>query len=296
MKKSLIILFLSISIFLNSASYGEDQVRSNETLSKKRLHFRIKNLNNLMNFCRKEKIKNCFSITSCKNNNALDCSFSLRNSVDELVREKKYKQAYKLTVNLLFSSSKTLLKYNDLQLIKLHYANMKANGDGIDKDLYMAISLYRDILSSQPGNLKYVVMFNLGLAYYKIRDYISGFHWFHEAAVEGYIGAQSAIAQMYAEGTGVLEDSKKAYAWASIAAAQGLKDASRQADVERLKNTMRYILNAQDPSGKSFKQTQLLAQQYYKIYVLHERPLPKMQEKKKGFVNKLKAISEILQG
>jgi TPR repeat protein len=49
--------------------------------------------------------------------------------------------------------------------------------------------------------------------------------WFRKAAEQGEALAQTNLGLMYGEGTGVPEDTVKAYMWFNLAAAQGDADA-----------------------------------------------------------------------
>jgi hypothetical protein len=76
-----------------------------------------------------------------------------------------------------------------------------------------------------------------------------------EDAEQGAADAQRRV--MYANGQGVLQDYKAAYAWWNIAAAQGNEKASGNRDIV-----------AKDLSPSALSEAQALSNKYYELYVV----------------------------
>jgi TPR repeat protein len=71
--------------------------------------------------------------------------------------------------------------------------------------------------------------FDEGLAAYKLGDFKTTVRELLPLAEQGDARAQSGLAMMYDKGQGVVQDYKEAYAWSSVAAANG----SAYADMNR---------------------------------------------------------------
>ena len=91
----------------------------------------------------------------------------------------------------------------------------------------------------------------------EVQDYVEAAKWLHKVAEKGNIGAQRLLGSIYAHGMGVPKDVVKGYAWFSISAAQGKKDA------EGLKR-----LVAESMAPQELARARKLALQYWETYVL----------------------------
>jgi TPR repeat protein len=70
----------------------------------------------------------------------------------------------------------------------------------------------------------------------------------YEDALQGDADAQNFLGFMYADGDGVPEDNVQAYAWWSLAAAQGHENASMAKDIIRKEMTSTQITEAEELS------------------------------------------------
>ena len=100
-------------------------------------------------------------------------------------------------------------------------ATLYENGDGVDKDMVMAIDLYNR--SAAQGDAH--GMNGLGVLYYLgdniEKDYEKAFSYFHKAASKGLDVAQNNLAEMYRDGEGINKDIGKAKKYFKLAADQG---------------------------------------------------------------------------
>ena len=88
-------------------------------------------------------------------------------------------------------------------------------------------------------------------------DVVEASRWFHLAAQQGHVEAQTILGLMYAEGQGVPQDDAQAYAWLNIAAAQGDKDAKNNKEIV-----------AQSITREDLARAQKLTREYWDAYVL----------------------------
>ncbi len=79
--------------------------------------------------------------------------------------------------------------------------------------------------------------------------------WYRLAAEQGLAFAQKNLGLMYAMGQGVPQDYKAAYAWFSVAAANGDEDAAKDRDVV-----------AKELATTQLEQGQALANEYFEKY------------------------------
>jgi TPR repeat protein len=89
----------------------------------------------------------------------------------------------------------------------------------------------------------------------------------------GSANSQIRLAWLYIKGFGVLPDEKQAYAWLTVAIASGLDSPSEVAKANALKTALIHDLSVRDNAGTELKDAQNLAEQYYKKYVLQEKPV-----------------------
>jgi TPR repeat protein len=73
--------------------------------------------------------------------------------------------------------------------------------------------------------------FDEGLAAYKLGDFKTTVRELLPLAEQGDARAQSGLAMMYDKGQGVVQDYKEAYAWSSVAAANGDAGAVKNRDL-----------------------------------------------------------------
>ena len=79
--------------------------------------------------------------------------------------------------------------------------------------------------------------------------------WFRLAAEQGLAAAQAALGGMYVFGKGVPEDDVQAYAWLSIAAAQGREES------KNLKETIAEVM-----TRAQIVEAQKLSREYWEVY------------------------------
>lgn len=122
-------------------------------------------------------------------------------------------------------------------------AIMYFDGDGVPQDQAEGMRLLR--VAADLGSADAQFTIGLEKKEFASRDYKEALDWFRLAAVQGHPDAQNALAEMYAEGTGVLQDFMAAHMWYNIAAANGADRASyRRRELER-QMPPEYILEAQ---------------------------------------------------
>lgn len=191
----------------------------------------------------------------------------LTNVAQQAYWKKEYWIAYKLYNELAADDPS-----GDAQF-KIGY--MYASGEGVIKNTSKAIYWYEDALVKRKRFYKNIppkdaytsiILTNLGAVHYQINEYINAFHCYHNASVMGNAGAQTALAYMYAHGQGILEDDKQAYAWSSVALAQGLENKKFAEDI---KNSAEFAMKIRDKTHSEFKIAKNLAQQYYDLYIPH---------------------------
>ena len=95
------------------------------------------------------------------------------------------------------------------------------------------------------------------VAAYELGDFATALRGFRSYAEQGYADAQFILGAMYVNGEGVPEDTVHAYAWGSIAAAQGNTSAKRLKELVTRQMARSQIAEAQKLSRK-----------YWALYVL----------------------------
>ena len=70
--------------------------------------------------------------------------------------------------------------------------------------------------------------FEDGMSAYKSGDYVSAEKSWRKAAVQGYVGAQFNLGNMYVTGEGVPKDEVEAYKWFRVAAEHGHTGAAEE--------------------------------------------------------------------
>ena len=81
-------------------------------------------------------------------------------------------------------------------------------------------------------------------------DYAEAARWYRKAAEQGHVAAQFMLGVMYAIGEGVPEDDIQAYAWISLASAQGVENAKNSKERLTGEMTRAEIAEAQKLSRK----------------------------------------------
>lgn len=99
---------------------------------------------------------------------------------------------------------------------------MYANGQGVERNLEWAVSLFRQAaeLGHAYAQMNYAVALKAGKGVKQNHD--ESAKWFREVAEKGHVGAQFNLAIAYLKGLGVKRDSAEAVAWFSKAAEKGL--------------------------------------------------------------------------
>ena len=92
--------------------------------------------------------------------------------------------------------------------------------------------------------------FDAAVEAYERSDYATALAGFQNYAEQGTAAAQFNLGRMYANGEGVLEDAVYAYAWLSIAAAQGNTNAKEGKELVTKLMTQAQITEAQKRSRK----------------------------------------------
>ncbi len=143
------------------------------------------------------------------------------------------------------------------------YANAQLNlglsydkGQGVQQNDAKAFAWYRKAAEQGVAQAQY----NLGLMYYNgegvPQNDALAFKWTRKAAEQGYAQAQNNLGVMYGDGQGVPhQNNKQAYAWFSVASANGYGNANKPRDIvaERL-------------SPADLSAAQALAAQYFEQY------------------------------
>lgn len=236
-------------------------------------------------YTRQEQPKKLISLCKKSGRDLLErqtCLNAMASLAIRLYNEKKYSQAL-----LLY---KNLLSYNpDNAGILYQLGHMYHNGLGTAQSFAKAIYWYNLALSKLKCNnyTRVSILNDEGAAYEGLLNYVSAFNYYKQAAQMGLAYSQMNLGRMYYWGRGTLQNYKQAYAWLSVATAQGLHESGTQVRVEKLKNDISFILTLQDKSGASLREAKKLAQQYYNKYVLHKKPKVKKNHK---FGSKMKTM------
>lgn len=103
-------------------------------------------------------------------------------------------------------------------------------------------------------------------AHYARGDYAAAYREYRALAEAGYAHYQSRVAQMHAQGEGVVKDRVQAYAWYALAASQGDPLGSEHQSL---------LVN--ELSRQQLQDGNLLVEQYNQLYVVPYRPLRRLQ-------------------
>lgn len=158
--------------------------------------------------------------------------------------------------------------------------DLYGRGEGVKQDFHTALYWYSVALekmhgANASGSILLILTNDLGICYEHLHDYVLAFQYYEQAAKMGYPIAQHNLACFYAAGHGTIQDYKKAYAWASVAAAVGVNKQHKYSlnqFISSLKQKLilqGYTNNPSRPDDE-LQQAQALAKQYYKLYVLHQ--------------------------
>ena len=104
--------------------------------------------------------------------------------------------------------------YSDAQN---YLGHMYEEGQGVEEDHDKAIKWYR--LAAEQGNI--LAYYNLGIFYYRLKNYDEAFNWLRLAAEQGDADAQFGLGWMFNNGEGVEKDYIKGDEWYIKSAAQG---------------------------------------------------------------------------
>jgi TPR repeat protein len=164
-----------------------------------------------------------------------------------------------------------------VELAKLYFDESKDDKSNLNLSLYW----YQEALKKLGEGSRYSraeILDDMGSLYELLtlseqgQHYVDAFRCYQQAASMGVVWSQLSLAQMYFYGHGTLKDDIQAYAWVSIAIAQGLPLQKRQEEAEQLKDAIMVALNIQDRNRNALKEAENLAKTYYHKYVLHEKP------------------------
>ena len=138
--------------------------------------------------------------------------------------------------------------YKDAQFI---LGAMYFGGRGVAKDMKLGASWYRK--AAEQGHVK--AQFILGLCYKfgqgVAQDQNQMIPWFRKAAEQGFSRAQAEMGVSYYKGRGGLsQDMVRAYAWTSLAAAQGNRGAKNNLQVFAKNMTPEQIAEAKQMAGR----------------------------------------------
>ncbi|MFM5236634.1 tetratricopeptide repeat protein [Aeromonas veronii] len=127
---------------------------------------------------------------------------------------------------------------------------MYSNGFEVPQSDEKAIFWYEK--SAEQGNAK--AQFFLGVRLASRGDNSQAYSWYTKAANQGDADAQFALGVMYQDGRGVPQDYIKSYAWLSVSAANGDKNAARFRDYSADKLSKQALIDAQALAEKYFEQ------------------------------------------
>lgn len=140
---------------------------------------------------------------------------------------------------------------------------MYQDGIGTQKNLLLAIKWLTEAEKFSTSKMQTIIVDMIGIDYETMFDYVTAFHYLKKAAIAGNSMAADSLARMYIYGHGVPEDEIEAYAWFSVAVAQGLDFEDYQKTVESARNDLAVIL---EKEGK-ITEGKALARKYYQLYV-----------------------------
>ena len=143
---------------------------------------------------------------------------------------------------------------------------MYAEGNGVAQDDVKAVKWFSK--AAEKGHTK--AQYNLGWMYDNIilrsvaQDDVKAVQWFSKAAEKGHTKAQYNLAQMYYRGRHVPQDDLRAYAWASVVAAQknSIKEKYIKEKSKKIVNQIRKKL-----TSNQLTESQKLASDYWEKYV-----------------------------
>jgi TPR repeat protein len=216
-------------------------------------YFDTEQADNLINLC--EKIINKKDKDSCY--------IKAAQLADKLYNEKRYNEAYSLYTKTVDHNDQ-----NGWMQYQLGY--MLSNGEGVDEDLNLAIIWYESALKEfknnhHPNSSVALLDNNIGYVYEKLMDYESAFKYYYAAAIKGYSLSKFNLSRLYFYGHGTIKDYIQAYAWISVAVAQGLNDEDTQSGAEKIQDWLEDTL----ANEHTLKQGKLLADKYFKQYARH---------------------------
>lgn len=203
---------------------------------------------------------------------------SVDNLALKLYNEKQFKQALELYTKIA--------SYDKTGITEGTIAEMYLKGEGTKIDYQSSIIWTKKALEKNYNEkLRPIMMNNMCVAYQLQNDYVQAFNCYKQTAIMGYPLSQVNLARLYVQGHGTIQNNKLAYVWISIAIANGL-DQDKQSRAEKLQSALENDLMMQDKAGIELINAKKLTKQYYKQYVLHEKPV---QKKKKDLASRLSA-------
>jgi len=178
----------------------------------------------------------------------------------KLYNQKHYSQSFRMLKKI------PLKNLNPDEFYAMGY--MYEYGLGIKKDLNSALQFYYGSLyKTSILQSKSVSLNALGTVYAELHNYTAAFQNYESASKLGNSNAQSNLAFFYANGYGTIQNQIKAYAWVSVAIAQGFQNNGSEKESIQLKNYIGFYLNE-----SQIELANNLAKKYYNEYVLHQLP------------------------
>lgn len=228
--------------------YSSKRIKDKSTATRKivEIYVMTQKTEALVSFCKKIKVTEQKEL----------CWLNEQILGDRIYNSKNNDEAIKL-----YKDASHNKKYGYLAAQRL--GDIYSNGVGVEKDIYEAIRWYENSLRSIENSL---VRGNLGALYYKLNDYRNAYKHTKKAAVNGEAFFQCNVARMYAMGHGVIQDYKIAYAWSSVANAQGFSEKNDQIMCENLKKNLENLLKLEDRSLNELHKAKNLAKRYYALY------------------------------
>lgn len=217
----------------------------------------------------KEKLINLCEISDIQNSNKKDlkqaCFFSLRDLADGYYSNKDYKRAFKLYNEVLAFGDNS-------GLVQSQIGFMYSSGLGTSQNSTAAIRWFQQALPLISDNVMQAYILNeMGANYMALSNYVMAFQYFLKSAKMGYSLSQLNLAILYANGYGTIQDNKEAYAWVSVALAQGFPGLpQKQVEAEQLKNNLTMGSWVVNGNFNELNSAKALSQEYYNEYVLHQ--------------------------
>ena len=184
------------------------------------------------------------------------------------------KNQYNLAFNWLIKSEPET-DTNGISQFDLGY--MYQSGSGTAVNLDKALYWYTQALKAKNFTSIAGAFSNIGMIYNAKQNYQLAFQAYYEAAKLGNAGAQMALAEMYKNGTGTIQNYVQAYAWVSVAVANGFKQEDYpnyqqlQNTAVQLRENTTILLSSNDKTGDQLSEAKKLATKYYQLYVLHDK-------------------------